>query len=140
MPFFKLPVSFPIAACRRLAVLLLCCLLTGCGEAPPPLVPVTGKVVLSDGSPVTRGSISFHPDTANSYQKDDPSSLLQVDGSFTMKTFPFGEGVPPGKYKVTLSPDLAGRIRHPEYGLPAKTPWKIEVTEAGVADHTFEVN
>lgn len=111
----------------------------GCGDANrPKLVPVTGKVIVGS-QPATAGSIIFHPDAGNEFQKDRPSSLLQLDGSFTIKTFPYGEGVPPGKYKVTLSPDLAGRIQHPKLGDAANTPWTIEVPITGIDGHIFEV-
>lgn len=102
------------------------------------MVPVTG-MVQARGVAVTAGAIYFHPDEANSYQKDKPSSLLQLDGSFTVKTYPFGEGVPPGRYKVTLSPELASRLKKAQYGVVEKTPWTIEVTDQGVKDHLFEV-
>jgi hypothetical protein len=114
-------------------------LLIGCGgEKPPTLVAVTGKVSFK-GSPVTGGSIIFYPDAGNSYQKDKPSSLLQVDGAFTMKTFPFGDGVAPGNYKVTLAPEVASRLKMPRYADPGKTPWSIEVPATGVDDKQFEV-
>ena len=112
--------------------------LVGCGDDRPKMVPVNGKVEMY-GLPVTAGAIYFHPDAANSFQKDSPSSQLQTDGSFTIKTFPYGEGVPPGKYKVTLTPELATRIEHPDIGQLDKTPWDIEVPESGVKDHVFEV-
>jgi hypothetical protein len=112
--------------------------LAGCGGKQPPLAPVTGKVAM-DGQPLTAGSIVFHPDAANAFQDDNPSSLLQLDGSFTMRTFPFGDGVPPGKYKVTLAPELASRIRRPQYADPQKTPWSIEVPENGLNGHVFDV-
>ncbi len=112
--------------------------LIGCGEKPPPLVPVTGKVVMQN-KPVTAGNIFLHPDAGNDYQKDKPSSQLQLDGSFTFKTFPFGEGVPPGKYKVTLSPELAGRLKKPTYGDPSKTPWSLEVPSTGLKEYILEV-
>lgn len=102
------------------------------------MVTVKGKVMMG-GAGVTAGSVYFHPDSANSFQKDTPSSQLQLDGSFSIKTFPFGEGVPPGKYKVTLVPELAKRIEHPEYGDLEKTPWEITVPDSGIADHVFEV-
>ena len=73
----------------------------GCSGDRPKLVAAAGKVTYK-GQPLTAGSIIFHPDAGNSYQKDRPSSLLQLDGSFTMKTFPFGDGVPPGQYKACL--------------------------------------
>ena len=55
-----------------------------------------------------------------------------------MRTYPFGDGVPPGSYKVTLSPELANRLKLPDYGDAAKTPWKLDVPESGVPDRTFE--
>jgi len=125
---------------RRLpfiAVLFLCAWNAAC-ESKPRLVPVTGKVVMQD-KPLTAGNIFLHPDGSNDYQKDRPSSQLQLDGSFTIKTFPFGEGVPPGKYKVTLSPDLAGRIQRPGYADPSRTPWLLKVTSSGLKDQVFEI-
>lgn len=112
----------------------------GCsrGPEPPHMVVVTGKV-LANGQPVTAGAIYFHPDETNSFQADKPSSLLQLDGSFTAKTYPFGEGVPPGQYKVTLSPELASRLKKARYAQPSQTPWTIDVTDQGVKDHVFEV-
>lgn len=112
---------------------------TGCGEDPdkPLLVPATGKVTFQ-GKGLTAGSIIFFPDRDAEYQKDSPSSLLQVDGSFTMKTFPFGDGVAPGKYKVCLSPALAGSIKLPDYADSKKTPWEVEITDTGKKDIVLE--
>ena len=125
---------------KRIWLLGCLCLLmlTGCDGERPKLVMVTGKVLHKD-QPLTAGNITFHPDGGNSYQKDKPSSQLQLDGSFTIKTFPFGDGVPPGKYKVTLAPELASRIKMPKYSDPAKTPWSVEVPDAGLSDKVFEV-
>jgi hypothetical protein len=117
---------------------MLLVLLAGCGGNQPTLVPVTGKVTMA-GQPLTAGSIIFHPDSANSFQDDKPSSLLQIDGSFTLQTFPFGEGVPPGKYKVTLAPELASRIGRPQFADPLKTPWSVEIPAEGLSGHNFEV-
>ena len=124
---------------RWFTVCLALLTLAGCtGEERPTLVPVTGYVTV-DGDPVTAGSIIFHPGEGNAYMKDKPSSLLQLDGSFTMKTFPFGEGVSPGPYKVTLAPELANRVGQPEYADPKTTPWSIDVPETGVSEHDFVV-
>ena len=92
-----------------------------------------------DGQPVTAGAIICHPDSANNYQDDQPSSVLQLDGSFVIKTYPFGDGVPPGSYKVTLAPELATRIDRPKYCSEDETPWKIEVPPSGLTDYMFEV-
>ncbi len=109
----------------------------GCGNKPK-LVPVTGKVS-HKGQPVTAGSVILVPDPGNSYLKDSPSSLLQTDGSFTFKTFPFGEGVPPGRYTGTLAPELAKRLRVPSHGKAETSPWKLDVTEKGLKDIVWEV-
>lgn len=113
-------------------------LLTGCGGEKPKLVTASGKVT-HKGQPLTAGNIVFHPDSGNSYTKDAPSSQLQLDGAFSMKTFPFGDGLPPGKYKATLSPDLANRIRKPQYADRDKTPWVIDVPDSGFTDKVLEV-
>jgi len=122
----------------RLAPVLLLAALGCGGETPPKLVTATGKVTFKN-QPLTAGSIVFHPDAGNSFTKDSPSSLLQLDGSFAMKTFPFGEGIAPGKYKATLAPELASRIGKPIYADPAKTPWTVDVPDAGLTDKLLEV-
>ena len=116
------------------AVTVLLVGLAGCAEVEKPLlVPVTGKVIHKN-QPVTAGMIYFFPDRDAEYQKDNPSSLLQLDGSFTMKTFPFGDGIAPGKYKVVLGPELSSRLKLPDYGNPLKTPWEVEVPDTGKSD------
>jgi hypothetical protein len=109
----------------------------GCGSKPK-LVPVTGKVV-HKGNGLTAGSIWFHPGDGNPWTGEKPGGQLQLDGSFTMRTYPHGDGVPPGAYKVTLTPELANRVRRPDYANPAKTPLRLEVPDAGVKDQVFEV-
>lgn len=128
-------------AVRFLSCFMAGCLfsLTGCSDPDAPrLVPATGKVV-HNGKPLTAGSIIFHPLEGTAYMDDNPSSLLQIDGSFRMKTFPYGEGVSPGRYKVTLAPELASRIQRPDYGDRSKTPWEIEVPDSGLSNHILEV-
>lgn len=118
--------------------LLATSLLPGCGGDKPKLVPVTGKVT-HKGQGVTAGSVILYPDAANSYQKDNPSSLLQVDGSFSFKTFPFGDGVPPGKYKAALAPELASRLKAPKYARAETSPWLVEVPDTGKKNLDLEV-
>lgn len=114
-------------------------LAAGCGGGDrPKLVTVTGKV-LHKGQPLTAGSVTFHPVPGVTYNGDRPSSVLQVDGSFTMQTYPHGDGAPPGSYKVTLSNELATRIKLPNYANAEKTPLKIDIPDAGVSGHTFDV-
>lgn len=112
--------------------------LVGCGEAAPELVTVRGRV-LYEGTGVTAGSLYFHPNADAGYTRDNPSSMLQSDGSFAMKTFPFGEGVAPGSYKVTLTPELASRLKAPEYGVLEQTPWEVIVPAEGVENLTLVI-
>jgi hypothetical protein len=123
-----------LVAALAAAVLLLA---AGCGSKPK-LVPVTGKVTHKDKA-LTAGGIFLHPAEGNPHPTEKASSLLQLDGSFTMRTYPYGEGVPPGKYKVTLGPELAGRIGRPKYAKAETTPLSIDVPDTGVRDHVFEV-
>ena len=111
-------------------------LLAGCGDRPT-LVPATGRIT-HKGQPLTAGSVIFVPDSGNAWAKDNPSSLLQTDGSFTMKTFPYGDGVAPGKYKVTLDPALAGRVRQPALSKADKTPWSVEIPDSGKTGITLD--
>jgi hypothetical protein len=123
---------------RTILTFAIAMLICGCSGEKPKLVAMTGKVVFND-KPVTGGSLFLVPDTQNAFQRDKPSSLLQLDGSFTIKTFPYGDGIPPGIYKVCLAPEVANRLKKPNYSDPAKTPWSVEVPDAGLADVLLEV-
>jgi len=64
--------------------------------------PVKGKVVRTDGKPVTSGQIEFRGENASA------SGPIQPDGSFTLGSNVPGDGALPGKYKVYLSGDCLG--------------------------------
>lgn len=130
--------SAAITQVLNMSMFVISMCLIGCGDSGPQLVPLQGTVRLG-AEPVTAGSIYLHPDAANSFQGDTPGSLLGLDGSFSMKTFPYGDGVPPGKYKITLSPDLAARLKVPEYSNPMTTPWQIDVGNEGNASLLLDV-
>ena len=125
---------------RNLAGVLLagCVTLCGCSRDMPRLVPFKGVVVF-EGEGVTAGSIYMHPGSTAEYAKDNPSSILQLDGGFNVKTYPFGEGVAPGDYTVTLAPELAQRLKQPDYGAVETSPWKITVPAAGKTDVVLEI-
>jgi len=113
--------------------------LCGCESDQPALVEVTGRVTLQ-GQGLTAGSITFHPTADNPFQSDAPSSQLQLDGSFRMRTWPWGDGVPQGSYRVTLSPELAGRIGRARYADKSSTPLVITVPASPVTGHEFRVD
>jgi hypothetical protein len=120
-----------------LAFALAVAVFPGCGSKPK-LVPFTGKVMHA-GKAVTGGSVWLHPEGGTEGKSERISGQLQLDGTFTARTFPHGDGVPPGRYRVTLSPDLAGRAGVPHFGDVAKTPWFVEVPESGIGDRVFEI-
>jgi hypothetical protein len=121
------------AALTLLAVLAV----VGCGNKPT-LVPVKGKVTHA-GKTVTGGSVWFHPEGGSQGQSERMSGQLQIDGTFIARTFPHGDGIPPGHYRVTLSPDLAARAGVPRYGDVARTPWVVEVPDGGLAECVLEI-
>ena len=112
--------------------------MTACNQDKPKLVKVNGKITFN-GQPLTAGNINFHPASTNTFTKDNPSSILQEDGSFTMKTFPYGNGVSPGEYKITLAPQLASRISLPNLAYPEKTNAKITVPETGLENYILDI-
>jgi hypothetical protein len=86
-------------------VLVGCALGSGCGSADGPTVvkvyPVTGKVVLANGSPLKGGHIWLVP-TKDSVMNS--SGEIGPDGTFTISTGPSGDGAPPGEFKVRIEP------------------------------------
>ncbi len=111
---------------------------SGCGPQAPPLVECSGRVQFG-GKPITAGSIYLHPAEGNSFVDDTPGCLLQLDGSFVIRTFPWGPGVPPGKYVATLDPRSAERVGKPEYATVTGSPWKLDVPETGLKEKLLTV-
>ena len=117
--------------------LLAALAVVGCGNKPI-LVAVKGRATQA-GKAVTGGSVWFHPEGGSQGQSERMSGQLQIDGTFIARTFPHGDGIPPGHYRVTLSPDLAARARVPQYGDVAKTPWVVEVPDGGLTECVLEI-
>lgn len=102
--------------CSRLVGIGILCgmiLSAGCGKKLPPMSPVSGKVTV-DGQPLTAGSVTFTPDVDVFNQenaKNAPSTAglsagaIGSDGTYTISTAG-KEGVPAGKYRVTVSPSM----------------------------------
>lgn len=82
---------------------LACCLTAmGCDAAPPPAIPVTGKVFV-DGSPADRAVVGFY--SALPLQSRTPlaTAISEADGTYRPSTYASGDGVPPGDYVVTVA-------------------------------------
>jgi hypothetical protein len=117
---------------RVLAAALLLGGLAGCGGGPK-LVPVKGRVIYGDGRPVSAASVVFTPDESKGNTGLLATGLLGLDGSFTLRTYPHGDGAMVGAYKVTISLGRAPR-ELAKYGLLKQTPFRIEVPAEGLKD------
>jgi hypothetical protein len=72
-------------------------LLAGCGDGRPTRVPVKGRVLI-DGKPLETGNIRFH-----STEHRAASAKINADGSFTLSTYDFGDGVVTGEHLVSVN-------------------------------------
>lgn len=94
---------------RLLALFLTSGLLSGCGDGRPSLVPVSGKVTLN-GAPIDGALIGFEPDGIEGYSR--PSiSTTDSSGNFVVGTYDKADGMPAGKYKVTVfKKEVVGKL------------------------------
>jgi hypothetical protein len=115
--------------------LLVVSLCVGCTRNNPKFektVPVRGTVVLTSGSPVAGGRVTFHPKEAN---RGDAWGMIGKDGRFELGTYAKDDGAMLGTYTVTVEPifyDESGNLR-PNYslGIPAKYA-KAETSDLSV--------
>src|SRR5262249_44907548 len=117
-------------------------LLSGCGGSDGKggkLVPASGRVLFK-GQGVTAASIYFLPDADRGNNGSMGSAILQEDGSFTMTTYPKGDGVMPGAYKVTLDLGRRPEKELDKYRRVETTPLKVDVPEEGVTDLEWELS
>lgn len=90
------------AAFRSASLLMLLALLTAGCSSGPETGYVAGKVTL-DGKPVIQGSVKFE----NTGAGVSVNASLQSDGSYVVKTHD-RNGLPPGTYKVAVTPSTFG--------------------------------
>jgi hypothetical protein len=82
-----------------LLILLTCC---GCHNGRPSLVQATGSVKLN-GQPLAGATVAFEPAGGQPQGFHRPSNAVtDAQGNFRMGTYQAGDGIPPGKYKVTV--------------------------------------
>jgi len=80
--------------------LLALAITAGCGRSG--LYPVKGKVIFPDGTPLTAGTVEFGPVDKDAMLA--PRGEIKVDGTFQASTYAEGDGAPPGKYRVLVTP------------------------------------
>lgn len=94
----------------------------GCTDHPP-LYPVTGKVMFSDGTPLTvGGGVMFQSiNTQDAKITLDATGLINEDGTFEMSTGDLGPGVAAGEYRalVRAARDIE---KNPMYPPPSIDP------------------
>ena len=112
----------------------------GCKEAPPVPVAIKGKAQYEGGKPVADMILTFHPQD-ESNKNTRPVQVTDKNGDFSLSCVK-------GRYKVTLaaipkgttgSGGPGGYVPGPEYSSninsiyrdPEKTPWLIDVPDAG---------
>src|SRR5687768_8641325 len=97
--------SFRFDLALRLALggMVVCLGVVGCGQAGPKLHPVQGKVLFKQ-QPAEGAQVVFQPvGGAGEAQPLTPSGTTAADGSFTLNTYPHGEGAVAGDYVVLVS-------------------------------------
>lgn len=87
-----------------LAAVTLSVAVSGCsGEPHVSTAPVQGKVTY-DGKPVEKGEVLFVSETGFA-----ASAALDSEGRYALAS-QYGRGIPPGKYKVAISPPPAKQV------------------------------
>jgi hypothetical protein len=126
----------PLVATGTLSVLLGGCSGTG---SPFDSVPVTGKVTYEDGSPIPAQGIKvyFHclEEPIDGMHPRPATVGVGSDGTFSdVTTYKYADGLVLGEHKVSLVCLEGGKLTPKipkEYAVPATTPLRVEVTEAG---------
>ena len=95
----------------------LAVLATSCGGSGPALHPVTGDVLV-DGQPAEGATVTLQPVGGSAH--GTPSGVVTEDGSFTLSTFPHGDGAPAGQYAVVITwyPEGGRSLGNPQNVIP----------------------
>ena len=85
----------------------VCALMLGCGESGPDLYEVKGKLVFSDGSPVSDVTVQFLPTESG---MPASTGLTGSDGSFTLTSKGGKKGAVKGKHKVVIQAETEASL------------------------------
>jgi len=101
-----MPALFPTRLLWMAMIALAMASLVGC-EAAVATHPVTGSVVLADGSPAGGGIIKFRT-TSPEGETVKAHGQIQPDGTFQLTTFNDGDGALAGEHQVILFSPATG--------------------------------
>jgi hypothetical protein len=123
--------------------------LSGCGLSGPKLVPVQGKVTLTDGTPIAYGHVILHPDVSKGNTSKEICQGTIQDGSYTIMTGA-RKGAPVGAYKVSIeaakdvnpdNPYFTEWLADEKYLDPNRSNLTMEVVEdPGPSRYDFKLN
>jgi hypothetical protein len=85
----------------------------GCGRR---LAHVHGTVTLADGTPLSRGLVTFE-----GVVDGEPvmaRGSVKPDGTYELSTYKPGDGIPPGKYRVLINPMDISEVPDERKNLP----------------------
>jgi len=116
--------------------------LSGCGGSEG-LQTVQGKVLLTDGKPLTKGAVRFVPDKDKGNKStDEPIGEISADGSYSLQTAG-KKGAAPGWYKVSVTsaeipdsskPNAVTSYVAPKFNNPDTSMLSVEVVASPGAD------
>jgi hypothetical protein len=120
-------------------------LLVGCGKGGPKTYPVSGKITLKDGAPLTNGIVQFQS------AEYTGSGSVDANGNYTLSGTGEGDGVPAGTYKVLLLSTAIGggydkpdepekRVVHSKYESADTTDLTVKVGPDGSDSFDFSVD
>lgn len=126
-----------VRAANRLLLAFAIVWVVGCGPSGPfEYVPIQGRVVYEDGSPVPGGQLQFESQMPieGNIRPRPAGAAIDSDGNFDAVTsYKYGDGLVPGKHKVSFifATDAQGRPLVPlEYQSMASTPLVVDTADA----------
>jgi hypothetical protein len=132
---------------RMVAVMALAA--QGCsGGNQLPLVPVSGRVTFAGGPCPAAGNVTFVPvEGTPGLPRRPGAAKFETDGEFTVTSFAEGDGLLPGKYRVSItcysglpdptSPDPFGDVSYVPNGF--ELPELIVQAESEPVELTYNV-
>ena len=82
-------------------VLLVACVVAGCGPREVPRHPVRGQVFYRK-KPLADAQVVFHVVDNSPQAANKPIAITDEQGRFALTTMSRGDGAPPGEYVITI--------------------------------------